>query len=107
MREVGERGLQEQDGPEDVDGVGAMKVVERDVGEGAVHGDAGVVDQDVDLEFPGFGVREVVLGGAYDVGGAGGGADVGLDGDGCDGVGLREGGGELCGFGAGGVGGVV
>jgi hypothetical protein len=38
-----------------------------------------IIDQDVDLETPGFGMREVVFGGVYYVGWTVGGTHVGLD----------------------------
>ena len=64
------------------------------VEDGFLVDDAGVVDEDVDLELAGFGVGEVVLGCVDDVGWAGGEAHVGLDYEGGDLVLLGEEGGE-------------
>ena len=58
--------------------------------EGSVFVDAGVVDDDVDLEGAGFGMGEVVFGCGDDVGGTVRVAEVGLDGDGFDGVGFFQ-----------------
>lgn len=63
--EIGEGGLHEEDGTEDVDGVLAGEFFGGDGAEGPFFGDAGVVDDDVDLEFAAAGVGEVVFGGGY------------------------------------------
>ena len=65
MGQVREGGLHEEDGAEDVDGVLAVEFFGGDGAEGLVFGDAGVVDEDVDLEFAGAGVGEVVFCGGY------------------------------------------
>ena len=106
-REVGERGLHEQEGAEDVGSVLGVEGVGGAGFEGQVLADAGVVDDDVDLELAGFGVGEVVFGGGDDVGAAGGGAEGGLHGDGFDGVAFFELFGESGGEGCRGGGGVV
>jgi hypothetical protein len=102
VREVGQGGLGEEQGPEDVDAIGVLVGVDGDVLEQLVDGDAGVVDEDVDLEGAGLGVREVVLGRGDEVGWAGGVTQVGLDDEGGDAVLFLEGFGELgCEFGGG------
>lgn len=70
MREVRLGGLQEEDGAEHVDVVLPVEVVRGDLLQWEVLRDGGVVDDDVDLEFPASGVREVVLGCVDEVGGA-------------------------------------
>ena len=47
-----------------------MEILCGDVCQGEVRGDAGVVDDDVDLEFAASWMGEVVLGCVYEVGGA-------------------------------------
>lgn len=105
--EVRESGLHEQDGAEHVDGVEFREHVRGDVGQRVVCGDGGVVDDDVDLEFGGFRVGEVVFRRGDDVGGTLRGAHVGLDGEGADVVGRLEVRAEVLGGLGGGVGGVV
>ena len=61
-----------------------MEITRVNLPQGRVAGDAGVVDDDVDLEFAGFGVGEVDFGGGDDVFGAVGVAHVGLDSDGAN-----------------------
>ena len=56
MREVGQGGLQQENGAEDVDGVYLGELFGSDVAEGFVACDAGIVDDDVNLEGTGFGV---------------------------------------------------
>ena len=65
MGEVGKCGLHEEDGTEDVDGVLAGEFFGGDVWYELVLRDAGVIDDDVDLEFAAAGVGEVVFGGGY------------------------------------------
>lgn len=88
--EVGLHGFHEQEGAADVDVVNVCEVVCVALFDGEVAGYAGVVDDDVDLEFFGFGVREVVGCDVDDVLGAVEGAHVGLDGEGFDAVALLE-----------------
>lgn len=97
-------GLDDEQGAEDVDAVGGFEVFLGDVLEGRVARDAGVVDDDVDLEgFVGRRWGEVVFGNCEEGGYACWGADVALGGHGADVVGggelLCEGGGELGGRG--------
>lgn len=105
--EVRQSGLHEQDGPEDVDGVRFVEIFGGDVGNVVVGCDGSVVDDDIDLERAGLGVREVVLGGFDDVGGTGGRTHVGLDREGTDIVFVLEGGGDFRRGFRGGVGAVV
>ena len=87
-------GLDQQEGTQDVDAVGLGEVVDFHVGNVVVAGDAGVVDDDVDLEGA-VGLGEGGLGGGDDGLGTFEGADVGLHGHGGDGVGLVEAVGEF------------
>lgn len=87
---MGQRGLHEQDGAEDVDFVLRVEEVGAAGFDRHVAADAGVVDDDVDLKRRGLGVGEVVPGRGDDVGGAVGVAQVGLDRDGFDGVAFFE-----------------
>ena len=107
MREVGQGGLQQENGAEDVDGVHFGELFGSDVAEGFVACDAGIIDDDVNLEGTGFGVREVVFSCVDEIGRTGGRADVGLDGERTDivlGFKLRD---KFGGGLGGGVGGVV
>ncbi len=88
--EIGQRGLHEQNGSEDIDVVLPVETLGGDFFQGEVPRDARVVDDDVDLEFAASGVREVVLGCVYDVGWSIGVAHVGLDAEDGDAVGLLE-----------------
>ncbi len=81
--------MDEEERAEHIDGVRGVEVGDCDSREGRVEGDTGVVDYDVDLEFGVWG-RERGFGGGDELGGPGGGGDVGLDCDGADGVGLGE-----------------
>ena len=81
-REVRLGGLDEEERAEDVDLVGNVKVGDLDVGDLVVVGDAGVVDDDVDLELAGGGKGG--LGGGDELGGARRGGEVGLDDESAD-----------------------
>jgi hypothetical protein len=76
--------LDEEQGAEDVDSVGLVELLKGDVAEEGVLGDAGVVDDDVDLELGVAGEGGLCL--ADQTGCAFWGADVGLYGEGSDGV---------------------
>lgn len=79
--EVGLSSLDEQQRSHDVDVEAGGEILGLDVWDLVVEGDSGVVDEDVDAE------RAEGLGGLRDeAGGAGGGAEVGLDGHSLDGV---------------------
>lgn len=98
--QVRRRRLHEEERAEDVDPVGGVEVLDRDLGQLAVDGHAGVVDQDVDLE-PVVGGRrrrgEVRPGGLDEGRGAVGGSQVGLHAEGLDAVlGLEPFGELLC-----------
>ncbi|ROV89836.1 hypothetical protein VMCG_09514 [Cytospora schulzeri] len=83
------RGLHEEEGPQDVDAVGEVEVGDLEVGQLVVLGDAGVVDQDVDLELVvgrGRGRGEVFPRGLDEGPGALRGAQVGLHAEGLDAV---------------------
>lgn len=94
--------MNEEERAEDIDAVGRFEVGDGYGREGRVEGDAGVVDEDVDLEFAVRG-REVLAGERNELGWAGGRAEVGLDGDRADVVGggevVCDGGGEVGGGG--------
>jgi hypothetical protein len=107
MRQVGNGGFHEEERAADVDVVELREVLAVAVFDCEVGGDAGVVDDDVDLKLAVFRVREVVLGQFDDVRGAVFGSEVGLHGEALDVVGLLEFVGELLGLFGGGVGGVV
>ena len=94
MREVGKSSLDEQSRTENIDGITLVEVTRVDVTKGDVGGDASVVDDDVDLEFARFWMREVILCCGDDVFGTRGLTDVCLDGHGADSMGGREGGRE-------------
>ena len=57
--------MHEEDGAEDVDVVLAGEFFGGDFLQGLVFGDAGVVDDVVDLEFAAGGLGEVIFGGGY------------------------------------------
>ena len=84
MWEEGLGGLHEQEGSPHVDVVLPCEFGGVDFGDAPVLRDAGVVDEDVDLEFARLGVREAVLGYFDHVRGTGLGAHIGLDSDGFD-----------------------
>lgn len=79
--EVWNRSFHEQEGAQDIDVIGCVKVLELDIRYLVVPGNAGIVDEDVDLEF---GVRagrrreKVVLCGGDEGRGPVGGTQVGL-----------------------------
>lgn len=79
--EVGLSSLDEQQGTHDVDIEAGGEVLGLDVGDLVVEGDTSIVDEDVDAER-----AEGLRGLRDEAGGAGGGAEVGLDGHGLDGV---------------------
>lgn len=96
MGQVGLCGADEEDGAEDVGGVGGVEVLRGDGFDGAGGHDGGAVDDDVDLEgfagrlgiivIGGSGGGKVVLAGGDDGGDAGGRANVGAAWDGEDAV---------------------
>lgn len=61
MGQVWQGSLDEEQGAEDVDGVDFREDFSGGLLDCVEAGDAGVVDQDVDLEFSRLGVREVVF----------------------------------------------
>lgn len=98
VREVRARGFHEEERAADIDVVEESEVVAVALFDGEVAGDAGVVDDDVDLQLAGLGVREVVLGHLDEVRGAVLGAHVCLDGQAFDAVGVLQLLGELLGL---------
>ena len=99
MREARHRGLHQQERSEDVDSILSLEALDRGILDEFNICHSGIIDDDVDLELPGLGVREVVFREGDEVRGAGGVAYVGLDGQnghivcgadlGGDGVGFR------------------
>lgn len=97
MGQVRQGGLGEQHGAQDINAILPLILVDGDILQQLIAVHASVVDQDIDLELAGLGVREVVLGRADQVGGPGGNAHVGLDDEAGHAVLLGEGLGELLG----------
>ena len=86
--------MEQKNRTEDVDGVLGVEGFGGDVWQVLVCGDASVVDEDVDAEGVGFGVREVVACCCDDVRWACGAAHVRLHCDGFDAVVFFQGGGD-------------
>lgn len=78
--------MHEEDGAKNVDFILVVEGVGGAGFEGHVLADAGVVDDDVNLELVGFGVGKMVLSRGDDMCGAVGAAQVSLYGDSFDGV---------------------
>ena len=107
MRQIGESGLDKQSGTQNVDSVALVEVARVDITKWNVGRNAGIVDDDVDLEFARFRMRKVVLCGGDDVFGARGLTDICLDGYSADAVGGGKGGCKGRGFLGGGGGCVI
>lgn len=97
MGQVRQGGLREQHRAQDINAILPLVLVDGDILQQLIAVHASVVDQDINLELAGLGVREVVLGRADQVGGPGGNAHVGLDDEAGHAVLLAEGLGELLG----------
>lgn len=59
--EVRDGGLDKKEGAQDVDGISFVEFLHRDGFDGHYGGEAGIVDQDIDLKFARLWMREVVL----------------------------------------------
>jgi hypothetical protein len=91
MREIINGRLEHEDWSQNIDFITPFEILDLDIGDLLVLGDTSIVDQDVDLELAGLGVREVVFGCVDNVVGAGFLGYVGLDDEGRDAVGVLEG----------------
>lgn len=82
--------MEQENGSQNIDLITPFELTDLDLGKLLVLGDTGIVDQDIDLEFAGLGMRKVVFGCVDDMVCAGFVGHVGLDDQSRDAVGVLQ-----------------